>query len=80
MLSDAIFCNSKQSTILWFTYDFCEPESNNTRTFTDFGLILFVKRTTAVCNKIEVFSLTDKFIEIPFFLITHRAELCRSLQ
>lgn len=72
MLSDAIFCNSKHSTILWVTYDFCEPESNNTRTLhntTDFELFLFVKRT-AVCNEIEVFSLTDKFVETPFSLLT----------
>ena len=80
MLSDGIFCNSKQSTILWLTYDLCEPELNNTQTFTDFELFLFVKRTTAVCNKIEVFSLTDKFVEITFSLLTHKAELCRSLQ
>ena len=70
MLSDAIFCNSKQSTILWVTYGFCKPELNNTRPFTDFELFLFVKRTTAVSNEIEVFSLTDKFVEIPFSLLT----------
>ena len=66
MLSDAIFCYSKQSTILWVRYDFYEPGSN--------------KRTTAVCNKIEVFSLTDEFVEVLFSLVTHRAELCHSLQ
>ena len=51
---------------MWVTYDLCEPESNNTRTLTDFELFIFVKQTTAVCNEMEVFSLTDKFVETPF--------------
>ena len=65
ILFDVIFCNSKQTTILWITYDFCEPESNNTRTFTYFELLLSVNRTYGgSITRMQEFSFTDKFVEI----------------
>ena len=64
ILFDVTFCNSKQCTILWITYDFCEPESNNTRTFTDFELFLFVNQTYGGSNtRMQEFSFTDKFLK-----------------